>query len=66
MHTAPEACLLYMLLEQCAFQIWFWNIFDLEYSSRLLMVQDHMALDHQSPGQNLTKSFLFGLLHLVL
>ena len=32
----------YMLLEQCAFQIWSWSIFDLEYSSRLLMVQDHI------------------------
>ena len=42
MHTAPEdVC--YMLLEQYAFQIWSWSIFDLEYSSRLLMVQDHMC-----------------------
>ena len=46
----------YMLLEQYAFQIWSWSIFSLEYSSRLLMVQDHkvpmfqdhMVLDHKS------------------
>ena len=30
----------YMFLEQCAFQIWSWLIFDLECSSRSLMVQD--------------------------
>ena len=39
----------YMLLEQYAFQIWSWSIFNLEYFSRLLMVQDHkvlMVLDH--------------------
>ena len=34
-----------MLMEQCAFQIWSWSIFDLENSFRLLMVQDHM--DHK-------------------
>ena len=45
-----------MLLEQYAFQIWSWSIFDLENSLRLwmvedhmvLMVQDHMVLDHKS------------------
>ena len=35
-----------MPLMQCAFQIWTWSIFDLEYSFRLLMVQHHMVLDH--------------------
>ena len=39
-----------MLLEQYAFQIWSWSIFDLQYSSRLLMVH----LDHMS-SQNLKK-----------
>ena len=46
----------YMLLEQYAFQIWSWSIFNLECSSRLLMVQNHkvlviqnhMVLDHKS------------------
>ena len=36
-----------MLMEQCAFQVWSWSIFDLLCSSRLLMVQDHMVLDHK-------------------
>ena len=30
----------YVLLEECAFQIWSWLLFDLECSSRSLMVQD--------------------------
>ena len=30
-----------VLLEQCAFQVWSWSIFDSETSFRLLMVQDH-------------------------
>ena len=34
-----------MVLEQYAFQIWSWNIFNLEYSSRLSMIQDHMVLE---------------------
>ena len=34
-----------MLLEQCAFQIRSWSIFDLQHSVRLLMVQDHMVLE---------------------
>ena len=40
----------YMLLEQYAYQIRYgsWSIFNLEYSSRSLMVQDHMVLDHKS------------------
>ena len=29
-----------LLLEQCSFQIWSWNIFDLQNSFRLLMVLD--------------------------
>ena len=37
MHTMFAVC--YMLLEQNAFQMWSWSIFNLEYSSRLLMVQ---------------------------
>ena len=45
-----------MLLEQYAFQIWSWSIFDLENSLRLwmvedhkvLMILDHMVLDHKS------------------
>ena len=53
MHTAPGTCLLYAPGARCVFQIWSWSIFDLEYSSRLLMVQDHMVqeqmiLDHMS------------------
>ena len=32
-----------MLLEQCAFQMWSWSIFDSENSFRLLMVQDHKS-----------------------
>ena len=46
----------HMVLEQYAFQVWSWNISNLEYSSRLsmvqnykvLMVQDHKVLDHKS------------------
>ena len=53
LHTALGECL---LLEQYAFQIWSWSIFNLECSSRLLMVQNHkvlmiqnhMVLDHKS------------------
>ena len=41
----------YMLLEQFTFQIWFRSIFDFEYSSRLLMVQDHIILKHMVLGQ---------------
>ena len=56
-----------MLLEQYVFQIWSWSIFNLEYSSRLLMVQDHKVLVLWSwtinRGQNVTKAaprpFLF-------
>ena len=33
-----------MLLEQYAFQTWSWSIFNLKYSSRLLMVQDHKII----------------------
>ena len=33
-----------MFLEQCAFQIWSWSIFDLQNSFRLWMVQDHKVL----------------------
>ena len=47
MHTAPKACLLYMLLEQYAFQIWSRSIFNLDYS-RLSMVQDHVVLTIES------------------
>ena len=32
--------------EQCGFQIWSWSTFDLEYPSRLLMVLDHVIVDH--------------------
>ena len=40
-----------MFLEQCAFQIWSWSIFDSGNSSRLLMVQGHMVLEHKhGPG----------------
>ena len=35
-----------MLLKHYAFEIWSWVIFDLEYSCRLLIVQDHMVLEH--------------------
>ena len=57
-----------MLLEHYAFQIWSWRIFNLEYSSRLLMVEDHkfqivqdhmvqynMVLDHKL-SQNIKKA----------
>ena len=47
----------YMLLD--AFQIWFWSIFHLEYSSRLLMIQDHKVLvvqDHIGRGQNVKEA----------
>ena len=37
-----------MLLEQYAFQIWCWSLFDLEGSSRLLITQDHMVLSYES------------------
>ena len=55
----------YMLLEQYAFHIWSWSILNLEYSSRLWMVQEHKVLmvrDHYkswttSPGQNCKKVF---------
>ena len=40
----------YMLLEQYAFQVWSWSIFNLEYSSRLLMVRDHKVLMVQNLG----------------
>ena len=36
MHTAPGVCC--MLLEQYVFQIWFWWISNLEYSSRSLII----------------------------
>ena len=49
-----------MLLEQCAFQIWSWIIFDLENSFRLWMIQDHKVLMIWpwtiSRGQNLQKA----------
>ena len=47
MHTAPGACLLYAT-----------GAVNLEHSSRLSMIQDHMVLmvqDHVSRGQNLKK-----------
>ena len=44
--TLVQEHVCYMLLVQCWFQIWPWSIFDLEYSSRLLKVQDHMVQDH--------------------
>ena len=40
-------------LEQCAFQIWPWNIFDLQNSFSLLMVQDHMVLEHMAVDHKL-------------
>ena len=46
----------YILLEQYAFQIWSWSIFNLKYSPRLLMVQDHMSLDHKSRPKSQKKS----------
>ena len=55
MHTVREACLLYSP-GQCAFQIWSWSIFDLEYSLRLFMVQ---VLDHKSRPKS-QKSFQKG------
>ena len=50
---APGPYLKCTLLQEhvYAFQIWSWSIFNLEYSSRLLMVQDHKVLmvqDHKS------------------
>ena len=39
-----------MLLEQSAFQIWSWSIFDLENSFRLLMVRDHFGPGAYGPG----------------
>ena len=57
-NTAPGAYR-NLFLEQCWFQIWSWSIFDLEYSSTLLMVQDHKVLmiqDHILSGQNRTKA----------
>ena len=56
MHTAPGACLLFMLLEQYVFS----NMV-LEYSSRSLMVQDHIWSKNQ--GQNLKKSRVWWLGH---
>ena len=38
-----------MLLEQYAFQIWSWSIFNLENSFRLLMVQDHKSRSKSFP-----------------
>ena len=64
MHGAPEACLLYAP-QQYAFQIWSWSIMNVEYSSRLLKVQDHkvlMVLYHKSrpkshkSGKNIVKA----------
>ena len=40
----------YLLLEKCAFQIWSWTIFDLQYSSNLSIIPDHMVLEHYSSG----------------
>ena len=50
-----------MLLEQCGFQILSWSIFDLEYSSRLLLVQDHkviMVQDYDVPPQRIWNSHI--------
>ena len=48
-----QAHVCYMPLEQYAFQLWSWSIFDFKNSSRLLMVQNHMVI---SWGQNLKKA----------
>ena len=46
-HCSRSMFASYMLLEQCALQIWSWNILDLEYpSNKVLMFQDHMVPDH--------------------
>ena len=63
-HTYLKCTLLqehvcYMLLEQYAFQIWSWGILNLKYSSiflmvqghKVLMVQEHMVLDHKSEAK---------------
>ena len=50
MHTASGAYLLYAPRAVCIL-IWSWSIFDLKYSSRLLMVQVHMVLEHMVKGQ---------------
>ena len=45
MHTAPGACSKNApgaAVEQCAFKEYSWSVFGLEYSSRLLLVQDHI------------------------
>ena len=34
-----------MLLEQYAFQIWFWSIFNVGHPSRSLMAHGHMVLE---------------------
>ena len=44
--TLLQEYIAHMLLEYCAFQIWSWTTFDVENSFRLLMVQDHMVLEH--------------------
>ena len=51
-----QECIANMLLEQCTFQIWFWSIFNLRHSSRLLMVQDHMVLMVQNHIKSRPKS----------
>ena len=57
MHTAPGACSKYALGAVCIQIMLSWSIFDLDYSSRLLMVEEQLFLDHMtiSRGQNLKK-----------
>ena len=52
--TLLQEYVCYIFLEQCTFEIWSWCIFILKYSSRLLIVQDHMVLTI-SQGQCLQK-----------
>ena len=55
-----------MLLEQYAFQIWSWSISNLEYSSRLVMVQDPNGPEPYGRGQNLKKSSGTGIVAISL
>ena len=53
MHIAPGACLLYGSGAVCFSNMVLEHKFNLEYSSRLLMVQDHKTLmvqDHKNYG----------------
>ena len=52
MHTAPRANL-DMLLEQCAFWICSWSVFDIEYYSTLFMLLEQLFLEHLLLEHNL-------------